>query len=98
MAGKLLIFTPDGEVLTQDYNERTPPLKQLQAAVGGYVERVRVKYGKRIVDGFVNEEGKFDTRLSFNQSATQMYAEANGGYALDFIVGNLAIPVPNKKV
>lgn len=90
--GKLYVITPHGSLPAQALPEE-PTLAQWQSAVGGYIERVRVRFLGEVRDAFVNEEGRLEN-LPLNYVATAMLAPPFGG---TLIVGNLAIWVPNAR-
>lgn len=91
---RLVTIHPDGERSERRYEKR-PTLEDLQAAVGGYVEHVKVKYKGKIRDAYVNEDGKLKN-LPFNEAATGYYIEAHRGFVVDYIVGPLVIEMKEK--
>lgn len=66
-----VIITPDGRIhpVIPDHNAQTFQLKQLQAIVGGYIEVVTARDGRRMV---INEQGKLKG-LPINPTATKLY-------------------------
>jgi hypothetical protein len=95
MTGRLIVITPNGtHSVTEIKTAKGPTLKDLQTAVGGYIERVRVRYDGRVRDAYIHEEGLI-LGLPVNNRATSMLAaEYNtcGG-----IRGPLAVWVPDPK-
>jgi len=95
--GTLAIIAPDGAVTMQRVETaKGPSLEVLQAAVGGYIERVRVRWFGRVRDAYVNEEGLIKG-LNLNSSATAILDGAfkNSGNS---IVGPCAVWIPDAKV
>lgn len=95
-SGTLVTIKPDGTRTEARFSGRDAPgLDALQAAVGGYIERVRVRFQGRVRDGYVNEEGVLNG-LPSNPFATRLLAHptltANG-----YLQGNLAVWVPDPK-
>jgi hypothetical protein len=90
MKGKLTILKPDGsrEITELD---RKAELKELQAAVGGWIEIVPAFYTFEGNDCivFCNEEGKAD-RLPINYLATAAWYGVNGPHG-DVLVGDVLI-------
>jgi hypothetical protein len=77
------LLKADGTV--QDYPPaaRKYTLQEMQAAVGGYIEIVRLGSGRYLM--VINEEGKLQG-LPRNRLASILYANAN-----DHIVGNALV-------
>jgi len=63
-------------------------LEELQAAVGGWIERVKIAYDYELADMIVNEEGKLRD-LPLNRKATELYW--NGRASTDPIVGDVVV-------
>lgn len=88
--GYLHVINPDGHNVATYHKELK--LKDLQDAVGGYIEHVQVKFNNHICDAYVNEDG-ITKDLPPNRNATAMlskrYALSGGG-----ILGPMAIWVP----
>ena len=59
MPGTLRIFEPSGRIRDEAYTEKSPPYDQLNAAVGGYIERVPLQGAYSGEEAFVNEEGAY---------------------------------------
>ena len=59
MSGKLVKIGIDGYNETVYRHEKSgpPPYSAINKAVGGYIERVRVRYCGKIRDAYVDEEG-----------------------------------------
>lgn len=90
MKGTLTILKADGAVERIDL-DRSPTLKELQSAVGGYIQIVpafeRFEGHPCIV--ICNEEGKLDL-LPFNSEATAAWQEIAGPHD-DFLVGDVIV-------
>lgn len=84
------LYEPSGKVSEwKPRNGKTFTLKELQAAVGGYIELVKVvEGGSKLM--FVNEEGKMNG-LPINEAATELWANPH-----DFIVGNALVCSPKE--
>lgn len=82
---KLFLITPDGSE-TRTCAGPKASLSELQAAVGGLIEAVRVRFQGKVYTGYVNEEGLLHD-LPINRVATAMQARAYGSP----FVGNLVI-------
>lgn len=96
MKGTLHTIKPDGTVATQRFEtNKGAELKDLQAAVGGYIERVRVRFEGRVRDAFVNEDG-LAQGLPVNARAMELLARPFDP-AYNVIVGNLAVFVADAK-
>lgn len=81
----LIIKSSGEEIVTHPKANGKFSLEEIQAAVGGYIERVCLSEGKQM---FLNEEGKLNN-LPFNQKATVL---TRGILAYDdFIVGDVII-------
>jgi hypothetical protein len=92
--GKLTSILPNGERIEQLITSaKGPSLATLQAAVGGYIERVKVRFNGRVRDGYVNEEG-IAKGLPSNSVATDMLTDIYVGTVL---FGTLAIWEPDPK-
>lgn len=81
---KIKIINWDGQGNKEFTRDKKPELAELQEAVGGFIELVRLGNGKEM---YVNEEGKL-TGLKLNYSATKMY-RAKYPNVNDVIVGNV---------
>lgn len=92
--GKLTTIAPDGRHTEQRFETaKGATLTDLQAAVGGYIERVRVRFNGRVRDAYVNEDG-ISQRLQFNRPGTALLAPPFTGSQL---FGNVAIWEPDTK-
>lgn len=95
-SGTLVVIKPDGTRTEARFSGRDAPgLDALQAAVGGYIERVRVRFQGRVRDAYINEEGALNG-LPNNKHATALLANpvlTVTGY----LQGNLAVWVPDPK-
>lgn len=95
--GTLTTIAPDGRHTAQRFETSAkvsgPGLSALQAAVGGYIERVRVRFNGRVRDAYVNEDG-YSKGLLVNRPAMAILAEPFQGAT---IVGNLAVWEPDPK-
>lgn len=67
---------------------KTYSLEELQKFVGGYIEIVRLAYGKLCM--VVNEEGKTN-HLPINPIATRLFNVLTWSSPYDYIVGNVLI-------
>ena len=68
---KLVRIDIDGTFTVKEYKNK-PTLKDFQDAVGGYIERVKVRYEGKDRDAFVDEEGIMKD-LPINPTATEFY-------------------------
>jgi hypothetical protein len=83
MRGSMVLFRPGGISNSPEVHsfDRAPTLDELQAAVGGDIEKVpgfgSIGYGGTVLDcvALCNEHGKLN-RLPVNQSATIAWEEA----------------------
>jgi hypothetical protein len=58
MSGRLIRVETDGTFTTHFWTGARPwPLSLMQRLVGGYIERVKIKYDGRLRDAYVDEEG-----------------------------------------
>lgn len=94
MPGLLVTFAADGTETRERYEAPRPTLEQLQKAVAGYIEPVRVRYMGRVREGYANEEGLLEG-LPVNPIATRMFREVHGPDV--GIVGPLVIVLPDPK-
>jgi hypothetical protein len=62
-------------------------LEFLQNAVGGWVQAVDLSGAFEGITLWVNEEGKFDSSLTFNELATGIWEQSFGANT-DYIMGN----------
>lgn len=76
MSGTIITILPDGsETIEHWAKSGSPSLQRLQHGVGGYIERVKVRYKTnwettaRVRDAYVNENGIMEG-LQFNRKAT----------------------------
>jgi hypothetical protein len=96
--GTLHIVSPDGVTHQQRVEtSKGPSLDVLQAAVGGYIERVSVRYEGKVRDAYINEEGKLKG-LNYNRDATRMWHAVPVTNRADVLVGPVAVWVPDAKV
>jgi hypothetical protein len=92
--GKLTTIAPDGRHTEQRFETaKGAALTDLQAAVGGYIERVRVRFNGRVRDAYVNEDG-YSKGLLVNRPAMAILAEPFTGAV---ILGNVAVCEPDPK-
>ena len=96
MSGRLVVIQPDGSQ-TDDRWEKpgTPDYQTLKILVGGFIERVRVRFENRVRDAYVNEEGLI-YGLEYNPKATAMLAPPFSP-AANTLVGPVVIWVPDAK-
>lgn len=92
--GTLTTIKPDGTRTAQRFETtKGAALSDLQAAVGGYIERVRVRFNGRVRDAYVNEDG-YAKGLLVNRPAMALLAEPFIGATL---LGSVAIWEPDAK-
>ena len=95
--GTLVRIAPDGEITEHRCEKSTgfeyPMMRDL---VGGYIERVKVRYNGVLRDCYVDEEGLIK-RLEYNPAITGMLDGAFKNYT-GTIHGPGVIWVPDKKV
>lgn len=95
MSGKLVKIEVTGQVITLPWIKKGPPEWEfLRDAVGGYIERVRVRWDGRVRDAYVNENG-YAEGCVINPSAMRILADPFKGST---IVGPLCVWVPDPKV
>lgn len=102
MKGQLLIYAPGKDEPVSQALNRAPTLKQLQKAVGGYIELIPqfTTLGGSPCHAFCNEEGKLKG-LPINRRATQLWHDAlpspgllgEGGALVDYLVGPIAVVI-----
>lgn len=92
--GKLYVITPDGSLPAQEF-PKGHELKDLQTAVGGSIERVRIRFEGKVRDAYVNEDG-IAQGLPPNRAATRLLAPPFHP-AVNQLFGNVAIWVPTPK-
>lgn len=80
------VIYPDGEIKVTPRNGKKFTLDELQAYVGGLIERVELPRGNGHSTAWVNEEGKL-IGLAYNEKATRIYGRAPD----DVIVGPMVI-------
>lgn len=91
MSGRIITIDPNGVETTIPVSRRGgPALETLQAAVGGYIETVKVRYDGRIRDAYVNEDG-IALQLPYNERASALSVHHT-------LFGTLAIWIPTPKV
>ena len=91
MKGYATIIKADGTTSRTEY-DKPIPLKDLQKAVGGYIQIVPMfeKYKSKACIAFINEEGKLDD-LPLNVHATLLWETQVGNLQGDYIVGDMII-------
>ena len=88
--GKLVTIMPDGtESVTES---KKPDYETIHSLLGGYMERIRVRYEGRIRDAYVDEEGLIKG-LDRNPKIEKMMDGMFKGYAAP-IAGKAIIWVP----
>jgi hypothetical protein len=88
-----VIVPPTGPEVTVGITDtHTPTLENLQQAVGGYVEPVKVRYQGKIRQAYVDEDG-LSKQLPPNPAATEMLAMSY--FLSGQLRGNCAIWIPN---
>lgn len=92
--GTLVLILTNGSFTTVHVGDKKgPPLETLQRLVGGYIERVKVRYNDRVRDAYVNEDGILKG-LSYNETATRLL---DGIWKGARIVGPMVVWVPDPK-
>lgn len=71
MSGLLWIIRPDGTEYSLAVESSRPPLDLLQREVGGFIERVRVRWKGRLREAFVDEDG-VAKRLALNRKSREI--------------------------
>ena len=92
MKGTLTILRPSGEITQQDYASEVP-LKDLNDAVGGYLETIPYfnTFDGKFCIAFCNEHSKIN-RLPANEPATHLwYRQTNRMIPGDYLAGSIAI-------
>jgi len=99
MSGILIKIGPDGRKELHEYGARgTPKWEVLYGLVGGYIERVRVRYEGKLRDAYLNEEGLLKG-LPINKYAHKLIQDAESNYAVQqYFVGPIVIWIPDKRV
>lgn len=96
MSGKLVVIHPSGMVTEHPYEKSgAPDWVALKGLVGGYIERVRVRYEGKVRDAYVNENGISEGLPLNPHGAAILAAPFTPGTE---IVGPLVVWVPNPKV
>lgn len=70
--GRLIAVHPDGKHV--EYPSKKADYEKLSGLVGGYIERIKVRYEGKVRDCYLNEEGLLN-RLPWNPKVKE-YAEA----------------------
>ena len=97
MAGKFVKIEPSGKVTEQRTElAGSAPYADLQLLVGGYVERVQVRYEGRIRDCYVDEEGALPKNLPINPHVMALLSERWVGANI-YGPGVIWIPDPRKQ-
>lgn len=92
MSGLLVVVSPDGTQRAIPWIKHgQPDLKILQEAVGGYIERVQVRWEGKLRYAYVNEDGHA-LRLAINAAGTSLLSQRLSG---SFLVGPVAIWIPD---
>lgn len=82
-----IINTREQKIPFEPANKKEFTLKEVQEAVGGYIELIHLNQTHYMV---VNEEGKLDG-LEHNRAATVLCYQNQALQNGDFIVGNVAV-------
>lgn len=72
----------------------SPPIEALQKAVGGYVERIRVRFKGKLRDCYVDEDG-WGKRLEHNPRVTALCSSEFVRMFGNVLLGPAAIWVPD---
>src|ERR1044071_7231476 len=95
--GTIVIIKPDGSEERQRVeSSKGWELETMQKAVGGLIERVKVRWEGRVRDAFVNEEGAITEGFDYNNKATHILALPFSPLSTR-LYGNLAIWIPDAK-
>lgn len=100
MTGKLVIIQPSdspGSTLAEIVWDKSisPDLSVLQKHVGGYIERVRVRWEGKVRDAYVNEDG-LSAAMPVNVYGTSILAPPFVP-GVNVLVGNVVIWVPDAR-
>ena len=100
MSGMFIKIEPNGRKTIHEYSQKGPPrLEILQELVGGYIERVRVKYEGKLRDAYLDEEGLIRyTAKDTNMYAFDMIAAASSYPVIQMFLGPIVIWIPDKRV
>jgi len=92
MSGRLIKISPEGVTSIHTITHSGhPKWEELKEQVGGYIERIQVKYENKVRDAYVDEDGLT------KQLAPNSYAMDLSVYP-HYLVGPIVIWVPDKKV
>lgn len=93
MSGTMVVIKVDGTETHHPWYKRTPPdYPTLQSHVGGPVEIVKCRYGGRVRDMYIDENGTLNKREK-NDKATALIRLYYGPETVQ-IVGTVLIWVP----
>lgn len=93
MTTRALLIPVEGPVTELDLDDGEDSLRVLQAAVGGWIEAVRLPRfirGAGRATAYVNEEGKLE-RLPINRRATDFMIPGIGLFPGDYIAGPMVV-------
>ena len=95
MSGTLIRIAASGDLTSLRWEKKGPPNWETRSdLVGGYIERVKVRWEGRTRDAYVDENG-FAKDLPHNPHVGQLLCS---GFEGSTIVGPLVIWVPDAKV
>jgi hypothetical protein len=95
MSGVYHVLTPNGEHLLFPSKARTPDYEVLREHVGGYLERIQIKFEGRVRYAYVDEEGLIKG-LPTNYQVMRILAGHFAGYRAP-IVGNAVVWIPEPR-
>lgn len=92
MNGKMIVIEPDGTMTVTEWS-KVPSLKEVQKAVGGYVEclSLAARWEGEAAQIYINEDGK-NQGLQANTCGT-LYASEQVPGLMDVLVGNVVVLV-----
>jgi Domain of unknown function (DUF3846) len=96
--GKYVRIQPDGTTTVYVTEDKQPKLEKLQELVGGYIERIKVKYDGKTRDAYLDEEGLIKVpRAPVNEPIMRLAALHYTSGLTQPLVGNAVIWVPDSK-
>ena len=100
MSGILIKIEPNGKREIHEYKHKGPPTWEiLHQLVGGYIERVRVRYEGKLRDAYMDEEGLIKSPpLAPNPYALKLIADAYDRVPDQLFMGPIVIWLPDKKI
>jgi hypothetical protein len=90
--GTLVVISPEGQVT--EVPVKKLDISEIQAAVSGYVERIKVRYEGKVRDCYLNEEGLL-RGMPYNPKIRELAEAYYGRPCQDFAgVGVIWVPTP----